>query len=160
MLVLSHKHSKLNRRGDTIVEVLISLAILGMAFGISFSTAHKSLLSTRNSQEHSEALQLLNSQLELIRANVNKQQQSSPVFNSTSTFCMNPADDQPLASTASTCTTFGVEGFYKVSIAYVPTTVNGVNQDVFTLTVNWTGVGQLGLQQEQLSYKIHPNDSL
>lgn len=47
---------KLNQRGDTIIEVLIVLAILSFAFSVSLATASKSLKQSRSAEEHSRAL--------------------------------------------------------------------------------------------------------
>ena len=57
-----------NSRGDTIVEVMIVLAILGMAIGIAYETANQSLLSTRQAQENSIATEIAQSQVEGLSA--------------------------------------------------------------------------------------------
>jgi type II secretory pathway pseudopilin PulG len=57
----------LTRSGDTIVEVMIVLAVLGMAISISYATANRSLLNARQAQENSEASALVRSQLESLR---------------------------------------------------------------------------------------------
>jgi len=53
--------------GDTIIEVMIVLAVLGLAISISYSTANRSLLNTRQAQENSEATKVLQSQIEGLR---------------------------------------------------------------------------------------------
>jgi prepilin-type N-terminal cleavage/methylation domain-containing protein len=57
---------KIGRRqaGDTIIEVMIVLAILGSAIGISYAIANKSLANTRSAQENAEATALLQAQVE------------------------------------------------------------------------------------------------
>ena len=42
-----------NQRGDTIIEVLIVLAVLGLAIGITYATANRSILNARQAQESS-----------------------------------------------------------------------------------------------------------
>ncbi|MEO8105621.1 MAG: hypothetical protein ABI602_04790 [Candidatus Saccharibacteria bacterium] len=138
-----------NGRGDTIVEVMIALSILSFALTTSYSTVNRSMQSARNSQEHSEALQYLNSQVELARADA----ADSGLYSTASSFCMD-ATAQPVTLVNPACTA-GVEGFYKLSITYATAPSNGINQDIFTFTVTWPGTGQLGQQQEQLNYKIH-----
>ncbi|HET8991430.1 MAG TPA: prepilin-type N-terminal cleavage/methylation domain-containing protein, partial [Candidatus Saccharimonadales bacterium] len=59
--------TKINQAGDTIIEVMIVLAILSMSFGISYATANKSLNGSLNAQEHSAALGILDTQLEDLR---------------------------------------------------------------------------------------------
>ena len=135
-------------RGDTIVEVMIAMTILSFALTTSFSTVNRSMQSARNSQEHSEALQYLNSQVELARAD-----SSDNGLYATGSFCM---DTTALRVTyLNPACTAGTEGFYKLSITYAAAPSNGLNQDVFTFTVTWPGVGHFGQQQEQLNYKIH-----
>lgn len=53
-----------NSRGDTIVEVLIVLAVLGLAIAIAYATANRSLLNARQAQENSAGTQIAQAQLE------------------------------------------------------------------------------------------------
>ncbi len=41
---INQRRQALRQRGDTIVEVMIVLAVLGLAIGIAYSTASRSLL--------------------------------------------------------------------------------------------------------------------
>jgi type II secretory pathway pseudopilin PulG len=50
--------------GDTIVEVMIVLSVLGLAIGISYATANRSLLNARQAQENSQATAAAQSQVE------------------------------------------------------------------------------------------------
>ncbi len=59
--------NKLNQVGDTIIEVMVVLVVLSMSFGISYATANKGLGQSLNSQEHSEAVGIMNTQLEELR---------------------------------------------------------------------------------------------
>lgn len=52
--------------GDTIVEVLISISVVSLVLGGAFAIAQRSLKNSRQAQEHSEALQLANKQVELL----------------------------------------------------------------------------------------------
>ncbi len=58
----------LTQRGDTIVEVMVVLAVLGLAMGISYATANRSLKNTRQAQENSEATALVKAQIEQLRS--------------------------------------------------------------------------------------------
>lgn len=55
-----------NQPGDTIVEVMIVLAVLGLAIGISYATANRSLLNARQAQENSQATTAAQAQVEQI----------------------------------------------------------------------------------------------
>lgn len=143
------KRYQMNSRGDTIVEVMIALSLLAFALTTSYSTVTRSLQTARNAQEHSEALQFLDSQVELARADA----ADTTLYSSFGNFCMTPAATR-VAIIDPACTT-GVEGFYKMRNTYTPSTAFGITQDIFTFTVTWPGAGQLGQQYEEISYKIH-----
>jgi len=79
----------LSERGDTIVEVLVVLAVLGMALGISYATANHSLLNARQAQEHSEALEFVQGQIELLRTLPDNNPTIFDAAQHTNGFCMN-----------------------------------------------------------------------
>ena len=58
---------KLNIKGDTIVEVLVSLALTSMVIAAVYTTANKSLLGARQSQERLQAMKIAESQAEELR---------------------------------------------------------------------------------------------
>src|ERR1019366_6517837 len=95
MLTTMRRFIKLhNSAGDTIVEVMIVLAVLSLAFAITYATANHGLIQSRNAEEHSEALGLLDSQVELLRAAFS--QNISAVNAPSDVFCMDSS--QPLAN--------------------------------------------------------------
>ncbi len=59
---------KQNQRGDTIVEVLVALSIIGAVIAGVFTAANRSQTVNQQSQERSAAVRLAESQLELIKA--------------------------------------------------------------------------------------------
>lgn len=137
-----------SERGDTIIEVMVSLAVLALAFSISFATANKSLLAARNAQEHSEALQYLASQVELARIKA-----TDPALYSTpGAFCFDTqagATNGAIVSPVNSICTIGAIGY---NVKVVDTGV----QDIFMFTVDWKGVGNFATQHETIYYKIHP----
>jgi type II secretory pathway pseudopilin PulG len=60
--------SKLKGAGDTIVEVLIALAVLSAVLGGAYLSANRSLASNRDSQERGEALKLAEGQIEQLKS--------------------------------------------------------------------------------------------
>lgn len=54
--------------GDTIVEVLVALAIIGMVLAAAYTTANRSIQITRQSQERTEAVKVAENQLEVIKS--------------------------------------------------------------------------------------------
>lgn len=59
---------RLSQGGDTIVEVLLAMAIVSLVLGAAFASTNQSLARARNSQERGEVLKLLEGQIELIKA--------------------------------------------------------------------------------------------
>lgn len=59
---------KLKNRGDTIIEVLLALSVLGTIIGGGYSVATRSLNGVRISQERSEATKIAEGQLEALKA--------------------------------------------------------------------------------------------
>lgn len=93
--------SKLRQRGDTIVEVLIVLAVLGLAMSISYATATRSLLQAREAQENGVATVLLQSQIERLRT---LKVSDTTIFTASQpSFCINDSNVKVL-STDPACT--------------------------------------------------------
>jgi prepilin-type N-terminal cleavage/methylation domain-containing protein len=59
---------KQRQRGDTLVEVLISIAIVSLVLGGAYVTTNRSLTATRAAQERSNALKLAEGQVEQLKA--------------------------------------------------------------------------------------------
>jgi prepilin-type N-terminal cleavage/methylation domain-containing protein len=55
-----------NQQGDTIVEVLIAIAVVSMVLVAAYVTTVHSVNTMEDTQEHSEALQLAQTQLEFL----------------------------------------------------------------------------------------------
>jgi len=62
------KMRKAEERGDTIVEVLIAIAVAASVLGVGLSTMDRNLTATRNNQERIQAVKLIQGQVELIKA--------------------------------------------------------------------------------------------
>jgi type II secretory pathway pseudopilin PulG len=150
----------LNSVGDTIVEVMVVLAVLGLAVGISFATANRSLLATRAAQENSQATSYLQSQIEELRY-LAPTDSGQNVFLQGQYFCVNTGtntvvtgfsggyNQTSLASYANYpagC----VKSFYHLAIAY------STAGDTFTLTAYWDDVQGQGQDTATLNYRVHP----
>jgi len=59
------KHLK-DQRGDTIVEVMISIAVVSLVLVAGYVTTTRSVNGMEDTEEHSEALQLAQTQLEYL----------------------------------------------------------------------------------------------
>jgi type II secretory pathway pseudopilin PulG len=148
--------------GDTIVEVLICIMIISTVLTGAFVTTSRSQHGIRNSQEHAEALQLIESQLEQLRANARRS--NSDVFGTAQPFCMHSTSANgptPLyAVHQAKCVldsggdpTTG-EPAYKIGITR---SSGGVSSDgwLFTVHVHWDSVTGQGQEKEQMVYRLY-----
>jgi hypothetical protein len=55
-----------NQAGDTIVEVLIAITVVAAVLGGSYTVVNRTMANSRQAQEHAEALQMANKQVEYI----------------------------------------------------------------------------------------------
>jgi type II secretory pathway pseudopilin PulG len=158
----------LNSNGDTIVEVLIVLAVLGFAFSISMATANKGLSQSRNAEEHSQALSTLNSQIELTRAAI-ANKMTLPVDKP---FCITSSDtvDQsfPAGYTVPGNASLDQTNLDPSKHVYPDAcTTNGLyfasvvldSHDNYIIRVRWPGSSSLGVQQEIMTYRTHTLDA-
>ncbi len=58
---------KKTARGDTLVEVMLALAIIGLVLGFSYATASRALRVGRFAQEQTEALKVAEAQVERLK---------------------------------------------------------------------------------------------
>lgn len=152
----SIRHRKsVGQRGDTIVEVMIVLAVLGLALGVSYATANRSLLNTRQAQENSQAAELVQAQVEALRSLACSTGDPSckpdtTLFTATP-YCIdtgaNPYKAVPPGNSA--CTK---NGLYNLSISYAN---NATNPDTFTVTAQWPDVLGEGTDTVTTVYRVH-----
>lgn len=80
---------KLGERGDSIVEVLIAIGILSTVLAGAFLMTNRSLQTSRDAQERTNAVKLVETQIELIKSLA----QTSPgtLFGAVGNFCVTSA---------------------------------------------------------------------
>lgn len=134
---------KQNSRGDTIVEVMIVLAVLGLAIGISYATANRSLLNARQAQENSQATALVQSQVEALRTLSTDANQN--IFQA-GPYCLT----QNAPYTVTNSCDFGTIP-YTIAITYAAPT------DTFTVTATWADVIHPANEKNTVttSYRLH-----
>lgn len=134
----------LRQAGDTMIEVLISMAIVSTILGGAYVASNKSLLSIRDAQEHVDALKLADGQVELLKA-------SPPMLDTPTNFCyvLNTSlgtTPQAVSVSGNNCTLTskgvlaanGVQPAYSVNITYNTTNL------IYTVQVVWdTITGQM-----------------
>ena len=91
----------IKERGDTIVEVLFAVLVIGIVLTGAYAVVTHSIIDEQDAQEHSYALGLIQSQIEQLRAYIISNPSGALPFNS-QTGCM-------YSSTASTPATLNPE---------------------------------------------------
>lgn len=137
-----------NRRkqsGDTIVEVLISLVVIAAILAGAFTLSQASTKNVRSSEERTQALNLLQGQIEQLRAVAPDHLAND--FNND--FCLSGTTIK--ADTDSSCRqSYYSISIHKVTSASSPDPASGTV--TFVATATWDGVD--GAQkQAQLQYK-------
>lgn len=141
-------------RGDTIVEVMLSMSILGVILATAYATSTRSLQSGLDSQYRNEALSYAQQQLELIK-NADNSSAGAGSFKLATPFCINPANNQVVAVSSSTGTcplpigaSSGTQNQYAIVDNYNSSTQS------FTSTVQWP-TSHNSTDQLLLYYKPH-----
>jgi Tfp pilus assembly protein PilV len=149
------RHSR-NRQqsGDTIVEVLIAIVVIATVLTGGFLLSRSSLKAVRASEERSQALNLLQGQVEALRTAAGRANTLSgtPDFTINNTkFCMD-SSGQPKAYTAADCDNRGDNNLYNLSITSQgkPDATGNV---LFLATAQWPSLDG-GNDQIQLYYKV------
>lgn len=158
---------RLNNRGDTIVEVLIAIAIVGMVLGGAYASANRSLRASQRAHERGEALRLAEQQFELLKVSGS---QSNTIFTGNANFCLNNAlakqdfiNGAPPANYLTDSYTTLPGGTYPTACRITYSTgsslyhtwVSRLANDTFQISMRWDGSG--GVKQElKISYRIRP----
>lgn len=150
--------------GDTIVEVLIAIAVVSAVLGSAYVVVNRTLDNALQAQEHTEALKVAEAQLEQLKA-ATAANASSDVFDTSNrVHCFDSAGNLvefPVVNTLpqdpSTYPAACISGSvnYRTGIVYE----EGFNStdpldDVFKIYVNWPGPTG-GQDQVSLVYKVY-----
>lgn len=162
---------RLNQVGDTIVEVLIVTAVLGLVLAGSYAIASRSLKGMRASQERGEALKLAEGQIESIKTAV-AAKTPDVIQHEKNLFCLKlpaatPAEAAPHKFTGPPKVTQPVEsddfgrypdacknGIYHIAVE--PTIVDGRGN--YAVYVRWDGIGGIGRQEVIMRYRLAPQE--
>ncbi|HEX5797495.1 MAG TPA: hypothetical protein VFX86_03845 [Candidatus Saccharimonadales bacterium] len=134
------KKLKLNTKGDTIVEVLISVAVLSLVLSVSYALANRNTQYIQQSQERGEAQEISEAQLELLRGYL-KTHGDWPgytCFNTSKSPTSIPAQCQQ-----------GIDSRYRIAISE-----SASAPDTYTVTTTWPSLTSDTDQSVELSYKL------
>lgn len=142
--------------GDTIVEVLIAVAIISLILAISYATTTRNTRSIQDAQERSQAIQIAQRQIELLKGTKGTPNQ----INTATQKCFSAADGAPKASNGvdgndncevaadgSKVTTAGFEPAYHIAIT-------GSSSTVYKVTITWDSL--LNSSKDKLSMFYRP----
>lgn len=145
-----------SEQGDTIVEVLIAVAVVSSVLAISYSIMNRNLQIMRDNQERTEASKIAQAQLERLK-NAKNNNITLPTGQTAPIFCMDSGVVEGFANNAGH-TNIGSDNleqypnqckssFYRTSIRY------NNNEGSYTVRVRWDGL--TGTRNEVLmGYKL------
>ncbi len=157
--------------GDTIVEVMVVLAILGSGIAISYSSVSRSLAMSQDAKERMEVTQLLQTQLEYVREAVlnpssslgvsmaNTTSQSGSMFcfyvsqppNTIEIYQFSPIDIINANKTNPTYPTDCSQGFFGYYITY---TTNS-NSHIYEAKSSWPSILGNGQNKANIIYEVY-----
>ena len=145
-----------NKRGDTIVEVLIAVAIISLVLVTSYASTNNSTKATIDAQEHSQAMRAVETQLEFLHSK-GKTAGNNVCFDSTGA-------EQSSGSAACTVTPYGAgtQPAYILSITCsvpngVPPVCTWGSGNFFTVTATWPSVFGNGNSLVSMYYRPPPS---
>jgi prepilin-type N-terminal cleavage/methylation domain-containing protein len=150
---LSQRLTKLHERGDTIVEVLIAIAVISLILGGAYVTTNHSLLAVRDAQEHGDALKLTESQLEQLKGVISNDPNAVFGGSAPGSFCISnvtsvSASSSPSCTVDSSGTPTTNQPQYRIAI-----TRSG---NTFTIVNNWDTVQGNTTANIQMKYRLYP----
>ncbi len=171
---------KLNIRGDTIVEVLIAMAIVGAGLSASYRISSQSLARIREAQERVEGLKLAEEQVERLKVLV-----KNPTYVDTSspgryefpgmdlvgpdiyTFCINsnltliPIDSADIGDEAGGVCWIDANGLYQVGIWYDSRQPSNPDNEFYIFAGRFSASSSTSVNTNKfdivnLMYRLHP----
>ncbi len=135
----------LNQSGDTIVEVLLALAVVSAVLGGAYASANRSVSITRASQERGESLKVVEDQVEKLKVAIEKGK-SMPG----GTFCIDDSLNPISPPTPAACNKQPINGVeYRLSVQ------PSVGTDTYTVTSQWDSL-RGGTDEIKMIYRVYP----
>jgi hypothetical protein len=156
-----------NNHGDTIIEVLVSIAALSLILSVSYALTNRNTQTFRQAQERGEALKATESQIELLRHYLSTNDPSRVVPPNGAVFCMvrndvtgavsfvdfgaaTPPDNAQADNFSTFSTRPGcVSGLYNRYIVR--------NGDTFTAHTRWFSATGNNIDESTMAYRTYPD---
>jgi type II secretory pathway pseudopilin PulG len=156
----------LKQAGDTIVEVLISMAAVSMVLGAAFVTINQSVATGRTAQERVEALKEVEAQIESLKSLTKDETDPQGVFSNTS-YCLvfngsvlnrintgtinGSIDLDDFSDPGGTYPPQCIKGFYHISITH--NTAN--SNSTFIVRARWDSATGKGRDEVSILYRVY-----
>ena len=146
--------SSLGRQaGDTIVEVLIAIAIISVVLGGAYVSTNRSLLATRAAQERVSALKLAESQMEQIKGLAASDPDQLFGGTAPSPFCISKATGLPVEDDDPACAV-GLSGDPTTAVPLFTISITRTGND-FAITETWTDVSGRITDSLEMRYRVY-----
>lgn len=164
-----------NKRGDTIVEVLLAITALSLVLSGAYVLANRSTLSFRQAQERGESQKIAQSQLELLKKYLTVPDPEHGVPNDGEVFCLvNVPSDDP-DETRVDVVKFPIDKTPPVdaqaetfdAFASTPTNTCRIGTfyhnyivregDIFTVHTRWASARGAGIEEATMVHRIYPD---
>lgn len=152
MHTLMNKLTASRERGDTLVEVLIAIAVVSLILGGAYVTTNRSLQATRSAQERGVALKLAESQIERLKGLMSTSS-AAAVMATSGDFCISYTTNLPVTSTNAECA-LNTQGTQTSQEPIFHIAINRTNND-FVLTETWSDVSGRNTDSLQLRYRVY-----
>ena len=148
------KLRSLGERGDTIVEVLIAVAVVSLILGGAYVATNKSLLGSRAAQERGDALKLVESQFESIKAIAAGTNSDSVLGSGTpASFCI--VNSTTVAISTSAGCKVSAKGTATTKEPAYNLSVVRTNNTTFTVTNTWSAIERKGTDSLHMTYRVY-----
>jgi len=154
MLNIRHTLRSLGEGGDTIVEVLISIAVISMILGGAYVTTNKSLKGSRAAQERSDALKLVESQVESLKS-IAGGTNADAIFGAgtPAKFCV--INNTTVVTYTNAGCKVGADGTATTAEPAYNISISRTNGNTFTVTNTWAAIEKNGNDSLQMTYRIY-----
>ncbi len=161
---------KLDQVGDTILEVLVAVAVLSLILGISFTLANRSSLTNQKSAERVQAYNFAQGQMELLKKYIAEDSTASTAPSAGSKFCFRYSVTDPnlVTGVLTLPASFNIDSNYnsaddtckhgadKRYVTIIERYPSGANDNLYVVKVRWDSVAGSNTDRIDLYHKIFP----
>lgn len=150
--------------GDTIVEVLIAMAVAATVLALSFSTMSRNLYSLQDAQERSTAVKLIQGQIEAVRNLYNAKDATFNGLSTNTSFCVYN-NGQSISTGFQNTAPSGLDltsdswGNYPANCTQGPGNIyhlgiSTADKSIYKFYARWDQVGARSRDQVMMVYKV------